>query len=109
MAKLKPAEVICSYYPKPGRAREFLRLLKKHWPTLRAAGLATGSAAKVLRSVDKDGNPFFVERFVWKDASYAQIAHQTPAVMGLWEPMGQLCKDMTFWSVERVPMPFDRP
>lgn len=107
MAKPKPAEVLCTYRPKEGRASEFLKLLKKHWPTLRAARLATGSKAVVFRSVDKNGKTIFVERFAWKDASVPQIAHQIPSVMALWEPMGQLCEDMTFWTVVRVPMPFD--
>ena len=107
MPNSKPAEVLCTYRPKPGRAGEFLKMLKKHWPTLRAAGLATASNAKVFRSVDKDGKTIFIERFAWKDASLPQIAHETPSVMELWEPMGQLCEDMTFWTVVRVPMPFD--
>jgi hypothetical protein len=109
MVKQKPAEVMCIYRPKPGRASDFLKLLKKHWPTLRAAGLATGRVAKVSRSVDKEGKAFFIESFSWKDSSFPQVAHQTPAVMALWEPMGQLCEEMAFWTVERAPMPFDSP
>jgi hypothetical protein len=106
MVKNKPVRMLCTYRIKDGKESEFLRLLEKHWPTLRSVGLATNDPAEVLRGSDKQGKTVFIEMFSWKDATAPDVAHQTPEVMSVWEPMGALADDMNFWAVESVPMSF---
>jgi quinol monooxygenase YgiN len=106
MAKSKPLKVLCTYRIKNGKDADFLQLLEKHWPTLYNAGLATGDPAQVLQGQDKTGRTVFIEMFSWKDASAPDVAHQTPEVMAVWEPMGALAEEMNFWAVETVSMGF---
>lgn len=93
---------VCIYKIKKGKDAEFLKLLKKHWPTLHSAGLATDTPATAVRGTDKTGQVTFVETFAWKDRSGPRVAHETPEVMQVWEPMGALCDDMQFLDVEPV-------
>ena len=88
--------VICTYRVKPGAREAFIALLKKHWPALRAAGLATETPPLIFESAES-GKPqhdeagvTFVEIFSWASADAPGTAHQTPGVMAVWEPMGGL-------------------
>jgi quinol monooxygenase YgiN len=108
MVRSQAVNMLCTYRLKPGTQGQFLKLLRKHWPTLHRAGLATAAKARVLRGEDKQGNVIFIERFAWRNAKAPTIAHQTPGVMAVWEPMGALCQDMSFVEVEPVSMPFDK-
>jgi hypothetical protein len=86
---------ICTYRVKPGARDQFLELLRKHWPTLHKAGLATGTPAVHFEAVpsgsrhDESGTTF-VEIFSWSSAEAPNIAHSTPEIMAVWEPMGGL-------------------
>ena len=95
-----PVEMLCRYRVKSARDNEFQALLVKHWKVLHDAGLATDEPARLLRAADKAGNVAYIEQFSWLTEGSAQTAHETPAVMQLWEPMGTLCEDMEFWEVE---------
>ncbi len=97
-----PIETLCRYHVKPGMEQEFAGLLANHWQTLHTAGLATDEPARVLRAQDQAGNVAFIEMFSWKTDDAIKTAHETPAIMQLWEPMGALCEDMEFWHVEAV-------
>ena len=108
MDRLKPVRMLCVYRVKDGKDAEFLRLLEKHWPTLRGVGLVTAEPAQVLRAADRAGRAVFVETFSWKDAESPNVAHQTPEVMSVWEPMGALADEMDFWAVEPVAMSFEK-
>ena len=102
MSPTDPLPVICRYRVKPGRADEFLTHLKRHWQTLHKAGLSTDEPAKIWRCQDKAGNVAFIEHFSWKSGASSGAAHQSPAVMAIWEPMGALCDDMEFWGASPV-------
>jgi len=106
MEKSQPIRMLCTYQIKDGKEADFLSLLEKHWPTLHGIGLATDDAAKVFRGQNKAGKTVFIEMFSWKDASSPDVAHQTPEIMAVWEPMGALAEDMNFWTIESVAMPF---
>lgn len=88
--KNQPITVICSYRVKKGREREFKELLKTHWPALREAGLATDREPVFFQGDDGGKGPHFVEIFEWLDEEAPRIAHGTPEVMAVWEPMGKL-------------------
>lgn len=91
MAKGKPVLTHVTYVPKKGKEKELLELIKKHWPTLRKAGLATADAPQIFQARDKDtGNVYFIEIFAWVDDEASGAAHQMPEVMAVWEPMGNV-------------------
>ncbi len=106
MEKSKPVRMLCTYRVKDGKEAEFLRLLEKHWPTLRNVDLATDAPAQVFRSRTKAGQTVFVEMFSWKDAAASDIAQQTPEVLSVWEPMLALADKRIFLPVEAVTMDF---
>jgi hypothetical protein len=112
MPNEKPVINICTYKVKPGKQAEMERLLERHWPTLHGAGLVTDERARVYRSVSgqKSGGEHDVERtyveiFSWKSGQGPGLAHQTPAVMAVWEPMGALCEEMHFPAFELLDLP----
>jgi hypothetical protein len=98
----KPIDMLCIYRPKKGKDEDFLKLLRQHWPVLRKLGLATEQPAKAWRAETKSGTSAFIESFQWADAKAPEIAHQTPEVMKIWEPMGPLVDGMEFLQVEPV-------
>lgn len=88
-----PEIVHCTYRVKPEAEETFLALLRRHWPTLRDAGLATDTPAVCWRG-EEDGRPIYFEVFTWADGGAAGRAHETPAVMeGVWGPMGECMEE----------------
>jgi hypothetical protein len=107
MPKSKPLLNICRYKVKPGKEAEMEKLLALHWPALHAAGLVTEEKAVVYRGLPS-GRPdgehgaerTYVEIMVWKDQGSPALAHQTPGVMAVWEPMGAICEELDFPAFE---------
>lgn len=97
-----PIDMVVIYRAKRGQEDALLTLVQSHWPTLDKLGLATSRPAEVWRARDRDGNVAFVEHFQWKDKQAPVTAHQTPEVMALWEPMGNLMTGMDILEAERV-------
>ncbi len=86
---------ICTYRVKPGAREQFIELLRRHWPTLRDAGLATDTPAlhfeaEVGGGRHNETGTTFVEIFSWTSGESADLAHRMPEVMAVWEPMGAL-------------------
>ena len=101
MTEAKPVTTLVSYYPKAGKEHELLALIEQHWPTLNSIGLVSQQRAQIWRAADKRTNQsFFVELFQWKDESASEIAHQTPEVMAVWEPMGPLLENLQLTRLE---------
>lgn len=100
MAGSNPVRMLCIYRVKEGRDGEFQTVLERHWPTLRRAGLASEKPARWFKGRGKDGKSCFIELFEWKDGKASDIAHETPEVMGVWEPMGDLAEAMEFIELE---------
>ena len=88
-----PVTVLCTYRVIPGREEAFRDLLARHWPTLRGAGLVTEKPPLTYTGEDETGGPVFYEIFEWMDAEAPHSAHGSPAVMAVWEPMGEVCED----------------
>lgn len=95
-----PIRMLCIYRVKDGKEAEFEALLEKHWPTLHAAGLASEMPARWFRGGAKDGKRRFIELFEWKDDKASDVAHESPEVMSIWEPMGALAEGMEFIELE---------
>ena len=97
-----PMPMLCTYVPKPGKEAELEKLLLKHGPMLEKVALRAAKPFALFKSRSKDGKVRFVERFDWISRRAPEIAHQTPEVMAMWEPIGALCDAMDFSVVERI-------
>lgn len=83
--------VICTYRVKAGKEPEFLKLLAKHWPTLKRLDLVEPEPRMVLRGLSKDNRNELIEIFAWNERGY-EVGHKMPEVLAIWEPMEQLCE-----------------
>ncbi len=98
-----PVTNIVTYLPKPGKEAELLALVKKHETALRAADLVTPEPFRVWKAFDiRKNRTSYIEYFQWKDGRVSDLAHQTPEVMAVWEPMGPILEDLTICEVEAV-------
>jgi len=92
---------IVTYVPKHGKEAELFALVKKHEPALRAVGLVTSEPFRVWKAYDiRKRREQFIEYFVWQDGKASDVAHQTPEVMAVWEPMGPVLEELTICEVE---------
>lgn len=87
-----PVTVLCTYRVIPGQEAAFEALLALHYPALRKADLATERVPSIYRGTDGTGGPVFHEIFEWRDEDSSRVAHESPLVMAVWEPMGELCE-----------------
>ena len=99
----KPVTMLCTYRPKKGKEKALLALVKKHWRALNSVGLATKEPATLYRATDKrTAQVYIVEIPSWRDKQAPAIAHQTPEVMAIWEPMMPLLASMERAIIEPV-------
>jgi hypothetical protein len=98
-----PVTNLVSYYPKKGKEKELLALVQKHFPVLKKAGLVGDLPVKIWKATDiRKGGVCFVELFQWKDETSSDVAHQTPEVMAIWEPMGEVLETLTICKAEEM-------
>ena len=102
MTEQKPVNVLCIYRIKDGKEAEFRPLLESHWPTLDSIGLVSSEPARWYQGQDKSNQTCFIEIFQWKDEKAPELAHQTPEVLSIWEPMGALVDHMEFIHMDPV-------
>jgi hypothetical protein len=96
-----PVPNLVTYVAKPGKETELLALVKKHEPALRKVGLVTSEPFRLWKAYNiRTGEHSIVEQFVWKDGKAPDVAHQTPEVMAVWEPMGPVLADLRICEVE---------
>jgi hypothetical protein len=98
-----PVTNIVTYVAKPGKEDELLSLVKKHEAALRKVDLVTDEPFKVWKAYNiRTGEHSIVEHFVWKYGEAADVAHQMPEVMAVWEPMGPVLADLRICEVELI-------
>lgn len=98
-----PVTNLVTYVPKKGREAELLALVKAHEPALRKVGLVSDEPFRVWSAFDiRKKRTAFVEYFQWKDGRASDVAHQTPEIMAVWEPMGTVLEELTIQEVEPV-------
>jgi hypothetical protein len=96
------------YRAKPGSEQRLLELCTRHAPALQASGLVTSEPVQLYRATDLHRGPgdapapYLVETFEWKTPAAAGIAHQTPEIMAVWEPMGDHLADLTIHMLEPI-------
>lgn len=97
-----PVPMIVTYRAKKGHEDALCALVKGHYPTIHGLGLATDTPARIWKMKDREGQVSFVEMFEWKDSNAPDIAHQTPEVMAVWEPMGNVMESIEICEAEIV-------
>jgi len=98
-----PVKNLVTYVAKKGAEDQLLALVRKHEIALRKVGLVTAEPFKVWKAYNiRTGEHSVVEYFEWKDGKSADVAHQTPEVMAVWEPMGPVLEDLRICEVEQV-------
>ena len=103
MPDSKPVEMLVTYESKKGSEEAMQALVLKHWPALSELGLVTNEAAQIWKATNiRTGAVSFVERFAWKEEGASDIAHQSPEIMAIWEPMGPLLEQLTLQRVETI-------
>ncbi len=96
-----PIDVLCIYRVKAGKDGEFRKLLAKHGPALKSAGLSSEMAPKIWKAeTRRRPGVVYVEMMQWKDEHASAAAHQMPEVMAVWEPMGALTDEMEFLHLQ---------
>ncbi len=96
-----PVKNLVTYVAKKGKEDQLLALVKKHEPALRKVGLVTSEPFKVWKAYNiHTGESSIVEYFVWKDGNASDVAHQTPEVIAVWEPMGPVLEHLHICEVE---------
>lgn len=106
MSKSAAVTMLVSYYPKKGKEKKLLALIKKQWLVLDRAGLVSKMKPQIWRASDKRTHRlFFVEIFQWKDARASDIAHRTPEVMAIWGPMETILDDLQLSWIESILSP----
>lgn len=107
---------LCIYRVQPGKEAAFEELLKVHWPTMNKLGLASDVPSIIYKGtehLDRTGErppvPIYFEVFSWNSAEGPMKAHESPEVMAVWGPMGELCEGrgegrpaMDFPGVEEI-------
>ena len=75
--------------------------MKKNEPALRQVGLVTSEQFRLWKEFYiRKRRVQFIEQLVWKDCKSSDVAHQTPEVMAVWEPMGPLHEELTICEAE---------
>jgi len=100
-----PVHRLVIYRPKPGKLAELEAIVKQHGSVLRKVGLITDEPVQVHRGTDlrkPEAGQFLVETFHWRDGGAADLAHQTPEVMAVWETMGPHLDDMTLITLDGI-------
>jgi quinol monooxygenase YgiN len=101
MAISKPVTTLVIYRPRAGAEQALEGLVRGHIPVLRQLGLLGPGQSMAFRAEDKRSHAVsFVELFQWRDERASDIAHQTPEVMAIWEPMGPLLEGLELRKLE---------
>ena len=91
------------YRPKKGKEDELLALVKKHGPALESTGLITGGKPQVFKAHNiRTNQDFFIEIFSWRDEKASSLAHQTPEIMAVWEPMTPILEGLEISVIDAV-------
>jgi hypothetical protein len=92
-----------TYRPKKGKEQELLALIRKHGPALESTGLIVGGQPDVYRARNvRTGETAFIEIFSWRDDKASSLAHQTPEVMAVWEPMTPMLELLEINVIEPI-------
>ena len=96
------AMAFATYLPKEGKDQVLLDLLRKHLPTLRSLQLATDRQNYLARSE----NGTIIEVFEWASMNAVRAAHNHPAIIDIWEKIGQLAEIVPMASLQEGAHPF---
>lgn len=98
----EPTVAIALYRPQPGKEENLLNVVKDHLPILHQENLITARTPLHLQA--EDGT--VLEIFEWKSSEAKDAAHQSPAVMKVWERFMSVSEMVSLSSLEEANQPF---
>lgn len=90
------------YQPHEGKEEQLSEVLKKHIKTLEAENLIT--SREPIRARAGDGT--VIEIFEWKSEQAKDAAHESPAVMKVWNDIMEIADIKSLSSLEEANHPF---
>jgi hypothetical protein len=75
---------------KPGMEKQYAELSAKTWAIYRKLGLVLAAPHVVVRGVDSQNLPYFVEIFTWKSPDIPD--HAPPEVRAVWRDLENACE-----------------
>jgi hypothetical protein len=75
---------------KPGMENQYAELSAKTWAIYRRLNLVLKKPHVVVRGVDADGLPYFVEVFTWRSPEIPD--HAPPEVRAVWQQLESACE-----------------
>jgi hypothetical protein len=75
---------------KPGMENQYAELSAEAWAIYRRLDLVLEKPHVVVRGVDADGLPYFVEIFTWKSPEIPD--HAPPEVRAVWQQLESVCE-----------------
>jgi hypothetical protein len=97
-----PVLVLCRYKPHEGRDEDVRALVARHGPVLLAQGLVT--PRPFVHATAKDGS--LIEIFEWKSEEASRSVHGNPAVMEIWEGLGECARFAPMAELSETQQPF---
>ena len=83
-----PETVMITMHAKPGAEANLVRVIEKHWDTVRRLKMVTDAPHVTLRGTEKGDRTYFVEIMTWRDASVPDAA--PPEILAIWKEMNDL-------------------
>src|SRR5262245_58403970 len=100
---------ICTYRVKPGARGQFIELLRKHWPALRDAGLATATPALHFeadvggQSRHNESGTTFAEIFSWSRPDAPSLRGRSRRAEPPQRVGDDICRDLQLVAPRRSP------
>ena len=95
-----PETVLVTYYPKPGKETEMLRILRDEWAVLTKLNLVVGTHQLYRAESEGGGRVLFVEIFTWKSSEIPDNA--PPEVRKVWGEMGGNTTKLEVFEIKPV-------
>jgi hypothetical protein len=75
---------------KPGMENQYAELSARTWAIYRKLDLVLEKPHIVVRGVDADGLPYFIEIFTWRSPEIPD--HAPPEVRAIWQQLESVCE-----------------
>jgi hypothetical protein len=89
---------VACYMPKPRKGKELGELVRRHYPALKALGLATDRKPILMKAK----NGMVVEVFEWASATAKRQAHADEVIRKIWTHMEAISENVPLSRLEEA-------
>src|SRR5215471_2522821 len=91
IAAAAPETVHVTYHVQVGKLDEFLKVLSRHYPAGRKAGIVLAEPHVILSGKEDGGKPVVIEVLTWRDADDPdEVAEKHPDIRRIWDGLNAL-------------------